>query len=113
MKQSRKSVLNIKAGQKRIQRLVKSGLHPQALSQLQSNLSVFYSKHGKKQPTNVSGISLRGLNTSQINELKKDTNLMQLFFLTKGETKVEPIIKKTINVILLITFFVFYLTFIS
>ena len=71
MKQSRKSVLNIKAGQKRIQRLVKSGLHPQALSQLQSNLSVFYSKHGKKQPTNVSGISLRGLNTSQINELNR------------------------------------------
>lgn len=75
MKQSRKSVLNIKAGQKRIQRLVKSGLHPQALSQLQSNLSVFYSKHGKKQPTNVSGISLRGLNTSQINELNRIVNV--------------------------------------
>ena len=74
MKQSRKSVLNIKAGQKRIQRLVKSGLHPQALSQLQSNLSVFYTKHGKKHPTNVTGISLRGLNTSQINELNRIVN---------------------------------------
>ena len=75
MKQSRKSVLNIKAGQKRIQRLVKSGLHPQALDNLQSNLSVFYTKHGKKQPTNISGISLRGLNTAQINELNRIVNV--------------------------------------
>ena len=75
MKQSRKSVLNIKASQKRIQRLHKEGLTPQALLQLQSNLSVFYSKHGKKQPTNLSGISLRGLNTAQINELNRIVNV--------------------------------------
>lgn len=75
MKQSRKSVLNIKASQKRIQRLHKEGLNPQALLQLQSNLAVFYSKHGKKQPTNLTGISLRGLNTSQINELNRIVNV--------------------------------------
>lgn len=75
MKQSRKSVLNIKAGQKRIQRLYKEGLTPQALLQLQSNLFVFYQKHNKPQPTNKTGISLRGLNTSQINELNRIVNV--------------------------------------
>lgn len=74
MKQSRKNVLRIKAAQKRIQRLHKAELNTMAESILKNRLSVFYDKHGLSQPKNSTGISLRGLNTSQINELGRIVN---------------------------------------
>lgn len=74
MKQSRKNVLRIKAAQKRIQRLHKAELNTMAESILKNRLSVFYNKHGLSQPKNSTGISLRGLNTSQINELGRIVN---------------------------------------
>lgn len=57
--------------QKRVQRLNKEGLRPDALEVLQSNLAVFYSGKNRKQPKNSTGISMQGLSTQELHQLHR------------------------------------------
>lgn len=63
--------LDIKMVQKRVQRLNKEGLRPDALEVLQSNLAVFYSGKNRKQPKNSTGISMQGLSTQELHQLHR------------------------------------------
>lgn len=63
--------LDIKMVQKRVQRLNKAGLRPDALEVLQSNLAVFYSGKNRKQPRNSTGISMQGLSSQELHQLHR------------------------------------------
>lgn len=63
--------LDIKMVQKRVQRLNKEGLRPDALEVLQSNLAVFYSGKNRKQPKNSTGISMQGLSAQELHQLHR------------------------------------------
>lgn len=63
--------LDIKMVQKRVQRLNKENLRPDALMTLQNNLTVFYSGKGRKQPRNSTGISMQGLSQQDLKTLHR------------------------------------------